>query len=423
MHLRHAGFKGFKLYSPYTACSEVCTRVPGCVSWAYPPTSENSTPGCELFYTNEDDPKSSVGVRLLSLNSIDEEDEGRRRLEKVWGVEPGFGTPRSEETAYFLGCGWSFWLADEYPCENPTTDDLIANFTFFFSGDGHDEEDAMESLQRPLCTAPDESLEKSRGRWVRRPYPNSTECPDETMIKGVKFEVETYVFDPDRPICWNRENLSLLGNTCVERGCDQWRHGASTTWLHDETHFFGTWEPYSCRYKEFTNSELQRCIVKKNISSITTSGSSISTILSDYLAVRTAGLSYVNETDLTVKVDISTNSFPHLLWHNTMEEIATTLKKLPKSTSSMQKYWVTSLYITGEREEFVHNGRSRMFTEIAEPILKEKGWTELNMYDMGAAFMYDTTGQMDGLHVIGPPMKMVMTKFFSHLCTDVDLES
>jgi hypothetical protein len=86
----------------------------------------------------------------------------------------------------------------------------------------------------------------------------------------------------------------------------------------------------------------------------------------------------------------------------------------------MQKYWVTSLYITGEREEFVHNGRSRMFTEIAEPILglKGKGWTEFNIYDIGSAFMYDTTGQMDGLHMIGPPMKMVMTKFFSHLCSE-----
>jgi hypothetical protein len=107
--------------------------------------------------------------------------------------------------------------------------------------------------------------------------------------------------------------------------------------------------------------------------------------LSDYLAVRTAGISYVNETNLTVKVDISTNSFPHLLWHNTMEEIATTLKKLPKSTSSMQKYWVTSLYITGEREEFVHNGRSRMFTEIAEPILKGKGWTEARFFPRNSA--------------------------------------
>jgi hypothetical protein len=228
-------------------------------------------------------------------------------------------------------------------------------------------------------------------------------------------------FDSDHSTCWYRDNLAILGNICVERGCQKWIPGAATSWFHKQSDFYGTWEPYSCRYRELTTPQLQQCIIKKNISNITTTGTSIASIVKDYLAVRIADLHFVKSTGPTVVVDISTNSFPHLLWHSSLEEIAAKLDKLPNSTLDRPKYWMTSLYITSEREEFVHNGRSRMFTEIAEPILTDKGWTELNMYDMGAAFMYDTTGQMDGLHLVGPPMKMLMTKFFSHLCRDVDL--
>jgi hypothetical protein len=35
------------------------------------------------------------------------------------------------------------------------------------------------------------------------------------------------------------------------------------------------------------------------------------------------------------------------------------------------------------------------------------------------AFTYDSATQMDGMHMIGPPMKMLVTKLFHHLCSGI----
>ena len=37
---------------------------------------------------------------------------------------------------------------------------------------------------------------------------------------------------------------------------------------------------------------------------------------------------------------------------------------------------------------------------------------------MSAAFTYDTATQNDGMHIIGPTMKMIITKIFHFLCLD-----
>jgi hypothetical protein len=42
----------------------------------------------------------------------------------------------------------------------------------------------------------------------------------------------------------------------------------------------------------------------------------------------------------------------------------------------------------------------------------------LQVYDLTAALSYDTATQADGMHIIGPPMKMAITKLFHHLCGD-----
>jgi hypothetical protein len=412
LNLRHVYFNGRKLYSPYTGCAEVCTRVPRCVSWAYPTRIASS--GCELFFDDQDLSNSTV-IRLLS--HVSQHDKDRRKLIEVMGHQSAFGKPRAEETAYFLGCGWSFWLSDDFPCENPKTDDLITNFTFVFSRDSA--QDKAPLLSKPLCTAADETSDTRSGRWVRQPYPNETECPDNTLLSGKDFQVSILKYDGEHHNCWYRENLSIIGTLCLERGCQSAKNNESVTWLHDETQFYGTWEPYKCRYMELTTHELQQCIITKNISTIKVTGSSISNIVRDYLTIRMADIQFVNATDSTVVVEMSTHSFPHLLWHNSMEEIAEKLNALPESTVKEPRYWISSVYISSEREDFVHNGRAVMFNKIAEPIFAKKGYTQLNIYDMGAAFAFDSTGQLDGLHLLGLPMKMLITKFLSHLCSDV----
>ena len=47
-----------------------------------------------------------------------------------------------------------------------------------------------------------------------------------------------------------------------------------------------------------------------------------------------------------------------------------------------------------------------------------KGHKMLNAFDMSAAFTYETATQFDGMHIVGPPMKMMITKLFHHICTE-----
>jgi hypothetical protein len=43
----------------------------------------------------------------------------------------------------------------------------------------------------------------------------------------------------------------------------------------------------------------------------------------------------------------------------------------------------------------------------------------INGFDIGAEFAFDTVGQADGMHINGPPIKAIVTKFFHYLCRGV----
>jgi hypothetical protein len=52
----------------------------------------------------------------------------------------------------------------------------------------------------------------------------------------------------------------------------------------------------------------------------------------------------------------------------------------------------------------------------ASPQLAPAALTSLSCF---LAFTYDSATQMDGMHIVGPPMKMIVTKLFHHVCKDV----
>jgi hypothetical protein len=57
--------------------------------------------------------------------------------------------------------------------------------------------------------------------------------------------------------------------------------------------------------------------------------------------------------------------------------------------------------------------------QIVQKILGPKGYHFLEFFDMSAAFSYALATQMDGLHIIGPSMKTILTKLFHYMCKDV----
>ena len=380
-NLQHEGFTGSKFYNSRYACCEICTRSPGCVMWKHP--TLDGRDGCELFYrpsgtvttTNELPPSSSAN-----------------RDKALRNKNPSFGWPRVDrDTAYYLGCGWSLYYSHDYPCKNPETDDMIATFNFtIYDNNINQTVDSLNlydnnhiSNQRRYCTPKDETLLLSQGRWVRGIYPTATQCPLVNVTVTNGYHISTLPFDPIRPTCWYRENLSLHGKSCAERGCDQWIKQAWISSLHLETQFYATWEPYSCQYKEINNSLLQQCFTQKKISNIEVKGLSVAIIVRDYLDMRVKGVYYYNESSsitsntrsrvTTMVPVIHTLFMPHLLWHYSIEQFTTALYWLDNSTPLRPLFWVTGFYITSEREEHVHNGRSKWFTEIAEPILRKKG--------------------------------------------------
>ena len=92
---------------------------------------------------------------------------------------------------------------------------------------------------------------------------------------------------------------------------------------------------------------------------------------------------------------------------------------LPNATDHGAVYVYNGYYTSSEREPYTHTDRMHDLNRIVEEELVPKGYQPLNIYDMSAAWSYDSGQQRDGMHLVGPPMRMGVTKFFHHLCRDV----
>ena len=63
------------------------------------------------------------------------------------------------------------------------------------------------------------------------------------------------------------------------------------------------------------------------------------------------------------------------------------------------------------------NSIIKEFSLLGEKILSEKGYKMINAYDMTAATIFDTAAQRNGMHMNGPPLRMVLKKIFHYLCS------
>lgn len=116
------------------------------------------------------------------------------------------------------------------------------------------------------------------------------------------------------------------------------------------------------------------------------------------------------------KVMLDSLQMPHLIWGKNQEEYLSHLSSLPNVTEDVEHYFVTGFYYTSEREPHVQIDRSLAYSQMAWEILLPKGYKMLNAFDVTAAFSFDTAGQFDGLHILGPPIQTIVTKLFHHLC-------
>jgi hypothetical protein len=437
----HSGFKGFKLYQPKLYCCEFCTRMaPHCVYWASPPfrTEKPSglNNGCEFFF-RDDTPEELIprthllepGNRTVMWNLPKQQNESEKR------PAPGFGflhgKPRDDLPAHnYIGCGWSSWYTLDFPCLSGDLDDKVFMTSDQFTVGGKDldfgddpssGEETSNSTNMssprglPLCSIETEMVDKSKGRWVREPWPNSTVCPREMKMDdkySTKFDITEY--DPNFPHCWNRDDLSKIGDRCIESEC---RFIDKSSWYispFKNRTWYGVWRQDSCEYLEFTNDELQGCITDRRIASIDVKGASIAQFLNQYLQQRLENLQFFNGSGARF-VELETLGLVHYCADSDydLRRRFTNMKNAKPNTTD--RYVVTAPFVSSEREIYVHADRVAKMNRIVQDILSTKGYKFLDFFDLSAAFTYASATQMDGLHIVGPPMKMIITKLFHYV--------
>eukprot|EP00592_Proboscia_alata_P016787 CAMPEP_0194396002 /NCGR_PEP_ID=MMETSP0174-20130528/124740_1 /TAXON_ID=216777 /ORGANISM="Proboscia alata, Strain PI-D3" /LENGTH=697 /DNA_ID=CAMNT_0039192007 /DNA_START=97 /DNA_END=2191 /DNA_ORIENTATION=+ len=449
-HLKHEGIVGFKFYNPARSCCEICSRTPGCVQWWFRGGHANTNKVCEVFFDDENSsfyPTSCCEICSRTPGCVqwwfrgghvennkvcevffDDENssfyptspktaQNRRQLQ-WYKDKPAHGVPRGEPTAYYMGCGWSYYLAYDFPCVDGNDDNIYGSGTIL--------DVSIDSKPEPSrrCGKKDELMgDTLQGRWVRAPFPNQTtnDCPN-IMESDLNFSSHSNImkYDGKNPSCWHRDDLSNVGKKCPEQGCRKFTPSAWKSYLQDETHWYGTWKPFDCSYEENDDVAVQKCVNELKIESITAQGASIANIIKDYLNQRLVGINLVEPSEVSVQVIIDTLKMPHQVWNLPEDKFKDEVYLKPNATKNVHRYFVTGFYFSSEREHNVIAARSEKFSRIAEEILLSKGWKSLNAYDMTAAFTFDTAEQKDGVHIVGPPMKMILVKFFHHLCYQHD---
>ena len=423
--LKHDGFQGFKMYSAPLMCCEICSRTPYCVSWATPflrmddPNTANN--GCELFF-EADAPDEYVPVSHMWPP---------RRRRRLAPTDPMHGHAHKNPTSYFMGCGWSFWFTLDFPCLSGDLDDRVFSDEKTFevpaalpSSTDRSGINFSDPIFLPLCSLEDEKLgtESVQARWVREPpHSNVTvACSPFNTTKALNKAFEITTFDHDRPECWRRENLSIIGAKCVEMNCRLIQK--ESIWLsslHNEQHFAGSWQPYSCRYLEFSTRQLQECVTKRKIASFTHKGTSVADFMNNFVQYRLMNVTLYPEKSDPEAIDVVFDTLGLLHKNGPDGSFEQELAEVPIAPQTEEHYWVSPFFLSSEREVHTHLKRMERYNDVLPAIVMQKRYRTINAFDLTAAFTFDSATQNDGMHLIGPPMKAIVTKLFHHVCAQV----
>ena len=247
------------------------------------------------------------------------------------------------------------------------------------------------------CLLDDEKLDVSNGRWVRYPYPDDSVCgSSERDSNAAGFNVfKLKYFGDQNPVCWHRDDLTQVANSCAEQGCKFVVNHRWVTDLKRDSKWFGWWKPYSCEYRDMGDNDIQRCIDLKKISMIELRGASLKDVVDSYMSQKLLKINMTTETKNIVVLD--TLKMPHLLWNKGINEHRNDLMNdFPNVTadSEQESYFLSGFTFTSEREPHVRIDRSLQFSKMAYDILTSKGYKLINAFDVTAAFAFDTYGQV-----------------------------
>lgn len=441
----HADFQAFKVYEPTKACCEFCTRMqPYCKKWMTPPyrmTKPNRIiNGCVLFLDKETPTNRRPVSKLLKDTSVRNNTAMLREhvayMEKMHPDPPFLlGEPYQLERlsaartnskglygSWFLGCGWSQWFTLDFPCMNGDLDDKVfmVNDTFEIYGSGVS---VNPPPPLPLCQQQHEKLaDVSIGRWVKEAK-EKYNCTEDLKFHPDfrKFDIAEYI--GDKPHCWHRDDLSRIGLRCIEMNCrliDKSRL-YTTSILRTEGEWFGTWHDRRCDLLEYTDEKLQQCITERKITDVSVTGRSLAEFFNEYVKLRLSSIKLFNDKvdPEAVDVEVTSMGLIHFSTHTETDKLDAAIKNLRPSTAKNLRFWIPINFISSEREQWGTFERANYMNQMLEPIFAALNYTSLTGWAMSIPLSYDTAGQMDGMHLVGPTLKMMVTKFFHHLCKDV----
>ena len=99
----------------------------------------------------------------------------------------------------------------------------------------------------------------SHGRWVADPR----ECTYRIFERQTMKTLHMIEYDDQNPNCWMHDDLSVLGEGCMNRGC---RMANMSTWrgtLHNGV-FQYQWQPYTCSVPMYTDQMIRECFIEND---------------------------------------------------------------------------------------------------------------------------------------------------------------
>lgn len=365
---------GLKMYTPDSACCEICTSRKNCTMWSRTPRPVAFSSNCTLY----------SGGRLEKLNG---------------SAAAGLSFPAAHPRRRFIGCGWDIASA-MHPCVDGGTDDMPYKGRHQPFWVANRSTAKIQAPSLPQCTKWGTRLgEAGVGKWVRSPTDlactyNPAIIPESLIDQGNEYPYPvfpTHAHLNNQPEeCWLHDNLRGLASIGLEDSVHKYR---LSTWDTSPTSktpaasVFGSpsktvdfrysWQPAGCNLKLLTDTDIRKCLAEHpdvGIDSVV--GESLARFIGLYLDVRLAAFrdhpmiqnrSFVRPMSPERQrqqreqrrrtLHINTLSLPHQLWHSSDAEWTKFVMELPPSTDDFRRVYIVGPLYSSQREEHLTDTR------------------------------------------------------------------
>jgi hypothetical protein len=257
------------------------------------------------------------------------------------------------------------------------------------------------------------------GRWVKSLWFQN--CSMELAKTASHFpQYQHRNEEPEE--CWIYDRL--IGNDC-QNGCPRnpernlWR--SSLMEENEDRLFPFIWKPYDCDLVLYTDEVLAQCMRTHGYAKPVVLGDSVAEFFAEYVNMRFDALDPAIYGDKPVVID--NLWLMHSIWnYNNAEWNSALQNKQGLLQDGAKGIWLNGPFLSSEREVHCTQGRMGLFVDIARPVLKGRGWNEVDWRNISMAVSYESATQYDGLHVVGSSMKVAFHLAMHTMCADDDYD-